>query len=256
MGGGTGSGIGPKLTQSLRDAIDESGKSNNLIVHGIALIPWLAREGAVDLGNAVMALEEIYADLEEGGGRYSFLNNIQIDTPGDNDEDQYQYINKYGASVYLDYLRGTTQPASSGGVLDLADRRMALALPGLHAYSELKNQGIVSHGWIGPIADSKVLLIDADIPDIDRDIYDDKDGELNALSCIQSKRGYNATETGILGIHGFSGADEILADVRSRYDAKVVEMNKVAVKTSRNALRNMDSVSTFKLGGQPKKKTT
>jgi len=245
LGGGTGSGIGPVLTEKLREAAELCEK-RKIIVFGIALLPMMA-EGLKSFKNALLAMKDMIADMANGG-RYALVKNAEIDAIGDNQSERHMLSNKKTVAAYEKYLTGTSKP-SENGVLDLNDRRAGFEVDGLHAFFQLSDGQIVESGFVGPNSDIVVSIINAEVPVCDAKLYEKIFYE--KMQKLEIKCGYTDEEDGSVGLHGFGGLGKIAADLRERLEDIKKESYKADSATGRNAFDDLDvEVVKFKPGSR------
>lgn len=211
-GGGTGSGIGPMLTQLLFEGIENNPKDigREVIVMGVGLLPEFT-EGICVFRNTLLSINDINKGISSGG-RYMLIRNPGKE--GSSFVEKREFINELSAKLIVDYLKGTKK-ISRNGVLDLNDRRMGLSYPGLHAIARLKECDIMNTYFITPNSSLCKHML-CEIPEENADMY-----EANLISSsinMDYKFGYTTGETGLVAYHGFNNILKETLAYRKRFD--------------------------------------
>jgi cell division GTPase FtsZ len=146
--GGTGSGIGPKLTRGLnseafRIALNENNKEGTISLpktFGVAICPDLTNaEGNISFENTLECLDEINKNIKTT--RYFFISNNSI-TDGETRAINHIHINQNVAMLFKRYL--TQFGISSSSTLDKEDRLNSLKIMGVHSLCKIENNGELS----------------------------------------------------------------------------------------------------------------
>lgn len=148
--GGTGSGIGPKLTallnsnQFINTLDDEIYNGKIPLVFGIAATPEIStNEGNISYENTLECLSDIDKYVKKDISRYFIINNGAI--PGKTKEErttQLEAVNLMVSTTIKRYL--TSFGVSKVSNLDKADRYSALECMGIHSIITLDMNGTVT----------------------------------------------------------------------------------------------------------------
>ena len=148
--GGTGSGIGPKLTKVLSSfsIIDEVERKTGKrpIVFGIAELPELdsSKEGYISYVNTLEALYEINDIINPKDGsqplaRFIFVNNSYNKSKFSIHSEQLRGVNDSVSDIIKRYT--TSFGVSRKGILDRSDRLNAMKVMGVHAFMTFDGNG-------------------------------------------------------------------------------------------------------------------
>ena len=148
--GGTGSGIGPKLTKVLSSfsIIDEIERKTGKrpIVFGIAELPELdsSKEGYISYVNTLEALYEINDIVNPKDGsqplaRFIFVNNSYNKSKFSIHSEQLRGVNDSVSDIIKRYT--TSFGVSRNGILDRSDRLNAMKVMGVHAFMTFDGNG-------------------------------------------------------------------------------------------------------------------
>jgi hypothetical protein len=269
--GGTGSGMGPKLT-ALFDSLDfwnevrkaDTGKNPvygdfKPLVFGIAITPEISGfEGNLSLENTLECLEDIDAMVninESGSTRYFLVSNgffnIKSTDIGKRTT-QHQFINKAVASKLYRYLtQFAVGPAAN---YDRADRFSALQVLGLHSLGTLKPaQGNVNRAVKGPSPfllpeGERVRRICYEVPEaFESDMLNHFTS--NGLLADDIIHGYynpgeesNVGLDPIIGYHGFRNVGRIAENFRNRLQQNI-EKAKAAEAENRQNATGLDDIA-------------
>jgi cell division GTPase FtsZ len=148
--GGTGSGIGPKLTKVLNSIsiLDEIEKHTGKrpIVYGVAELPELdsSKEGSISYENTLEALKEIDEIVNPADGsaplaRFLFINNNYGKAKYSIHSDQLDNVNIAVADIIKRYIAffGTSRRS----ILDRSDRLNAMKVMGIHSFMSFNGDG-------------------------------------------------------------------------------------------------------------------
>ena len=207
-GGGTGSGIGPMLTNLVTNFMSST---KGVSVMGIALLPSF-NEGIGVFRNTVLAINDINKSIR-GGSRFTLVENNSLEHGGSFIEKR-EYVNKSSASIICDYIKPKND-SFSVSVLDDSDRRMGLNFVGLHSFSRLKDYEVKPSCFIAPHA-AKVKHLMAEIPEENCDMYEN---QLTANTVnLDFKYGYTKRNEGVVAYHGFMSLLKETIPYRKRFD--------------------------------------
>ena len=148
--GGTGSGIGPKLTKVLSsiNVLDEVERKTGKrpIVFGVAELPELdsSKEGSISYENTLEALDEIndIINPKDGGqplARFIFVNNSYNKSKFSIHSEQLKGVNDSVSDIIKRYT--TSFGVSRKGILDRSDRLNAMKVMGIHAFMTFDGNG-------------------------------------------------------------------------------------------------------------------
>jgi len=207
-GGGTGSGIGPALTNTLFNLMEQQTDIKYVSVIGFALLPSFD-EGITIHKNNLLALGEIETSFLNGG-RYALVKNTG---EGSSFNDRRTTANKTSITLFMDYVTGSHQ-SKTGGVLDLNDKRVGLAYPGLHSFNRLRECNVDKSPFVEP-GSNKVKHVMAEIPEENCELYEEA---VLAGVHLDYKFGYTSDEVGVVAFHGFNSLRKETVAYRKRFD--------------------------------------
>jgi len=231
--GGTGSGIAPVLVRMISEVVENRKLvDRDIYVMGIALLPSF-NEGISAFRNTLLTINDINKGINKGN-RYFLVKNDGKE--GSNFTEKCEAVNASAAALITKYFKGTYQ-ISTLGVLDMNDRMMGLAIPGLHALSKLEDCSVSGSPFVVPGSNvCKVML--CEIPEENSDMYEN---EVSETTSLDYKYGYTTGDTGIVAYHGFRNIEKETIKYRKRFD-DLKELDVTGnVNTGTNSLESLKS---------------
>lgn len=145
LAGGTGSGIGPRLTKvvSSLNILDEieNRTGKRPLVFGVPELPELnsSKEGSLSYENTLEALKEIDEIVNAGFGRFIFVNNNYMKSRYNEHSKQLSNVNVAAATMIKRYF--SEYGISRVATLDRSDRFNAMKVMGIHSFMSFNPDG-------------------------------------------------------------------------------------------------------------------